>query len=74
MNGYENIFSKKYTNQNKANNLGSNKYVMPGLFSYLGKDEDQEEELAKNKLYIQGFIAVLTAILTYILLKVIYKV
>lgn len=74
LNGYENIFSKKYTNQNKANNLGSNKYVMPGLFSYLGKDKDQDEDLTKNKLMIQGIIAVITAIITYILLKVIYKV
>ena len=74
LNGYENIFSKKYTNQNKSNNLASNRYVMPGLFSYLGKDEDQEEELTKNKLYIQLFIGILTAIVTYILLKVVYKV
>ncbi len=72
--GYENLFSKAYTNENKPNNLASNRYVIPGLFSYLGKDKDEDEDKTKNKLIIQGFIFVLTSILTYILLKVIYKV
>ena len=72
--GYENLFSKTYTNENKSNNLASNRYVIPGLFSYLGKDKDEDEDKTKNKLMIQGFIFVVTSILTYILLKVIYKV
>lgn len=74
LNGYENLFSKKYTNDNKPNNLASNRYVIPGLFSYLGKDKDQDESLTKNKLIIQGSVFGLTIVLCYILLKLIYKV
>ena len=74
LNGYENLFSKKYTNDNKPDNLASNRYVISGLFSYLGKDKEQDESLTKNKLIIQGSIFGLTIVLCYILLKLIYKV
>ena len=72
--GYENIFSKKYTNSNKFNNLAGNRYVIPGLFSYLGKDKDANEDQVSSKLYVQLFIAALTILVTYMLLKVVYKV
>ena len=72
--GYENIFSKKYTNANKFNNLAGNRYVIPGLFSYLGKDKDANEDQVSSKLYVQLFIAALTILVTYMLLKVVYKV
>jgi hypothetical protein len=68
------IFSKNYKNENKANNLASNKYVIPGLFSYLGKDPDQDESLTRNKLIIQGSIASTTIIISAILLKLVYNV
>ena len=72
--GYENIFSKQYTDPNKPNNLGSNRYVIPGIFSYLGKDKNANEDVTMSKLYIQGFIGLLTIIVTFILLKSVYKV
>lgn len=72
--GYENLFSKKFTNENKSNNLASNRYVIPGIFSYLGKDKDQDEDLTKNKLTVQVIIILITALISYILLKVVYKV
>ena len=74
INGYENLFSKNYKNENKSNNLASNKYVIPGLFSYFGKDPDQDESLTRNKLIIQGSIASTTIVISFILLKLIYKV
>jgi hypothetical protein len=74
INGYENLFSKNYKNENKSNNLASNKYVIPGLFSYFGKDPDQDESLTRNKLIIQGSIASTTIVISVILLKLIYKV
>ena len=72
--GYENIFSKKYTNANKFNNLAANRYLIPGIFSYLGKDKNANEDQVSAKLYVQIFIAAVTLLVTYILLKVVYKV
>jgi hypothetical protein len=74
INGYENLFSKNYKNENKSNNLASNKYVIPGLFSYFGKDPDQDESLTRNKLIIQGSIASTTIVISVILLKLVYYV
>ena len=71
--GYENIFSKDYVN-NGNHNLSSNKYVISGLFSYLGQDKNSNNDNSKNKLYIQGFIFLLTLIISSILLFSIYKV
>ena len=69
--GYENIFSKSFVNNNKHNNLAGNKYVISGLFSYLGKDKDDE---STEKIKIQGVMAILTGLVTWILLSKIYKV
>jgi len=76
INGYENIFSKKYVNENKANNLASNKYVIAGIFSYLGKDKDdnKNENSTRNKLTIQGIILFITLVISYILVKLVYKI
>ena len=59
--GYENIFSKSFVNNNKHNNLAGNKYVISGLFSYLGKDKDDE---STEKIKIQGVMAILTGLVT----------
>ena len=73
--GYDNIFSKEYRNNNKFNNLSSNKYVIPGLFSYMFvKGSDQENPNASSRLMIQGFIAILTVIISSILLWSVYKI
>ena len=74
INGYENLFSKNYKNENKSNNLASNKYVITGLFSYFGKDPDQDESLTRNKLIIQGSIASTTIVISVLLLKLVYKI
>lgn len=74
INGYENLFSKNYKNENKSNNLASNKYVIPGLFSYFGKDPDQDESLTRNKLIIQGSVLSTTILVSFVLIKFIYKV
>lgn len=73
MSGYENVFSKDYVN-NGNNNLSANKYVVSGLFAYLGKDKNSNNDNSKNKLYIQGFICLLTVIISVILLFSVYKV
>lgn len=72
--GYENIFSKSYVNNNKHNNLAANRYVIPGLFSYLAKDKDENEDKTSNKLKIQFSIFSITIFVTYILLFKVYKV
>jgi len=69
--GYENIFSKSYVNNNKHNNLSGNKYVISGLFSYIGKDKDDD---SSEKIKIQGLMTVLTIVVTWILLSKVYKV
>ena len=74
INGYENLFSKNYKNENKSNNIASNKYVIPGLFSYFGKDPEQDESLTQNKLKYQAFVLVLTILFSFISLKYVYKV
>ena len=69
--GYENIFSKSYVNNNKHNNLAGNKYVISGLFSYFGKDKDDD---SSEKIKIQALMTVLTVVVTWILLSKVYKV
>ena len=69
--GYENIFSKSYVNNNKHNNLAGNKYVISGLFSYIGKDKDDD---SSEKIKIQGLMTILTIVVTWILLSKVYKV
>lgn len=69
--GYENIFSKSYVNNNKHNNLAGNKYVISGLFSYFGKDKDDD---SSEKIKIQALMTVLTVVVTWILLGKVYKV
>jgi len=72
--GFENIFSSKFTNQNKPNNIASNRYVIPGLFSYLRKDKNSNSSDVNSQLFIQIFIFIVTLVITALLLKVVYKV
>ena len=65
------IYKQSFVNNNKHNNLAGNKYVISGLFSYLGKDKDDE---STEKIKIQGVMAILTGLVTWILLSKIYKV
>lgn len=69
--GYENIFSKNYINNNRSNNLASNRYIIPGIFAGLFGSEQIN---SKNKLVIQSIIFVLTIVISYILLNWVYKI
>lgn len=73
--GYNNIFSENYRNNNKFNNLSSNRYVIPGLFSYaFTKGTDQENPNAQSRLMIHVFITILTIVFSSILLWSVYKI
>ena len=69
--GYENIFSKNYINNNRSNNLSSNRYIIPGIFAGLFGSEQVN---GSKKIVIQSVIFVLTIVISYILLNWVYKI
>jgi len=73
--GYDNIFSQKFKNNNKFDNLSANRYVIPGLFSYIFRsNSNQENPNGQSRFMIQCFIGIITIIISSILLWGIYKV
>ena len=69
--GYENIFSKNYINNNRSNNLSSNRYIIPGIFAGLFGSEQVN---GSKKIVIQSVIFILTIVISYILLNCVYKI
>jgi hypothetical protein len=77
INGYENIFSEKFTNNNNhSKNISSNKYVIPSVFSYifLKAGSDDVGTNGTNNFIIQAIIIIISIIISSITLFGIYKV
>lgn len=74
--GYENIFSKEYSNENNNSpNLSKNRYVTPGIFSYFGfAMTGDTNENDSGKLIVQGIILLVTIIISMTLLYGVYKI
>ena len=74
--GYENIFSEKIVNDNNySKNISSNKYVISSVFSYLFMMTTGENEgNSKTRIMVQGFITLITIIISCILLFGYYKI
>lgn len=77
INGYENIFSEKFANNNNnSKNLSSNRYVIPSIFSYfflkIGGDDTGSN--GTNNLIIQLIISIISITISCIALFGIYKI
>ena len=77
INGYENIFSENFTNNNNnSKNLSSNRYVIPSIFSYIflkAGDGDLGNN-GTNNFIIQSIIIIISIIISSITLFGIYKI
>jgi hypothetical protein len=77
INGYENIFSENFTNNNNnSKNLSSNRYVIPSIFSYifLKVGDGDLGSNGTNNFIIQSIIIIISIIISSITLFGIYKI